>query len=95
MRDELKDANWHVYGLSVADFDYTVGIVERTIDSTMKIAKQETKNLEDDPSDAAGEILSDMRYYAWIETQYLWQFVLPVALAGPIRGNYHHCVLKA
>jgi hypothetical protein len=41
--------------------------------------------LEDDPSDAAGEILSDMRYYAWIETQYLWQFVLPVALAGRIR----------
>lgn len=76
MRSELKKFNWFTYGLTVADFDYTVDIVSGMVESRMRIAKIDTKNLEDDPSDAAGEILSDVRYYAWIECQYLWHFCL-------------------
>lgn len=72
----MKNANWHVYGLCEADFDYTVNMVEALATCRMTAARQETKELEDDPSDEAGEILSDVRYYAWIETQYLWHFCL-------------------
>jgi hypothetical protein len=91
LRDELKNANWHVYGLSEADFDYTINLVETLIESRIKVARQERENLENDPSDAAGEILSDVRYYAWIEAQYLWHFCLwrlQAILEGMITNDF-------
>ena len=33
MRTAVKTFDWHLYGLSIQDFDYTVDIVKRIIDS--------------------------------------------------------------
>ena len=76
MRSALKSFDWHLYGLSTEDFDYTVNIVKRIIKSRGEAVERDLSDLEQDPADAAKEILSDVKYYTWIENQYFWHFCL-------------------
>jgi hypothetical protein len=76
MRSALKTFDWHIYGLSIEDFDYTVDIVNRIIRLRGQAVDRELSDLEQDPTDAAKEILSDVKYYTWIEDQYFWHFCL-------------------
>ena len=33
MRDELKKFDWHTYGLKFSDFDYTIDLIDKLINS--------------------------------------------------------------
>lgn len=46
MRKELKDFNWHVYGLSLSDYEYTFQIVTEVIRDRQKQLQQKIDTLE-------------------------------------------------
>lgn len=85
MRPELKEIDWHVYGLSTQDYDYTLKIVEEIIEDRkqqlgLKINNikvfDEQGNIIDNSSDGVEEVISDISYYNYIENLYLWHFAL-------------------
>ena len=43
MRNELKNTNWHTYGLSINDFDYTLRLITEIIDDRERVAQLNTK----------------------------------------------------
>jgi len=73
MRKELKNFNWHIYGLRVSDFDYTLNLVRDVIRD--RKYKLETKIAEYDNVEDV-EIVADICHYNYIENQYLWSFAL-------------------
>ena len=85
MRPELKKADWHVYGLSIYDYDYTLRLVKEIIEDRKQQLKikidnikvyDEQGNIVDNSSDGVGEVISDISYYNFIDNLYLWHFAL-------------------
>lgn len=74
VRDELKQLDYHVYGLAERDFDYFLDVVRRLQEAHLKRTEESIAHLRDDPD--AVEIVSDVAYYAWIDTVYLWEYAL-------------------
>ncbi|AKQ46054.1 hypothetical protein TH63_11035 [Rufibacter radiotolerans] len=85
MRKELKDFNWHVYGLSLSDYEYTFQIVTEVIRDRKKQLQQKIDTLEvfdgdgnliDLSTGEGDEAIDDISYYNYIENLYLWHFGL-------------------
>jgi len=85
MRKELKDFDWHTYGVSEDDFDYTVRLVEEIIEDRQnhlqtKIDKIKVYdfdgNLIDNSTGVADEAIDDLQYYTYVDHLFLWQFAL-------------------
>lgn len=74
MREELKRLDYHVYGLKPTDFDYFLDIVRRVGEAHLAKTRDSLAHLKDDPD--AVEFVADTGYYAWIDTQYLWEYAL-------------------
>ena len=98
MRKKLKsltEKDYQLYGLSEADFDYTLRIVTELIDSHQeKIRVQiEQAKIDYPQEDIWGEIQSDLAYYAWVDEQCLWQFCL-WRIQGIFEGLITHTFLS-
>ena len=76
MRKELKNFEWHVYGLSKNDFEETIRIVKSFIKARKEELKQESERVRKRDPICADDILDDIFYYAGIDMQFLWQFCL-------------------
>lgn len=75
MRKELKDFDWHVYGLSTSDFDYII----RVFDDLIKLSRNaldEKLGEINEKEEGYEEIYSDLSYYNDIDNQHLWSFAL-------------------
>ncbi len=72
MREELKNYQWHVYGLSKSDFDYTLRLVNEIIEDRQSQLINQINNLPDKNE----EVIDDMAYYNYIDNLYLWTFAL-------------------
>ena len=85
LRKELKDFDWHIYGLSKDDFEYTLRLIKEIIadrQSQLQIqidnieVYDEKGNLLDNSTGIADEAISDIAYYNYIDNLYLWSFGL-------------------
>lgn len=83
MRDELKNFDWHVYGLDQSDFDYTLRLIGQIIeDRVNQLPKQIegtdsfNENGEKLKEEAQDEILDDIVYYTWIDNFFVCEFGL-------------------
>lgn len=85
MRDELKDFDWHVYGLQTGDFSATLGLIDEIIsDRDEKLQSQISETFVYDEKgeklsndhDGGYEILDDLRYYKWIDDFFIYHFGL-------------------
>ena len=83
MRDKLKIFEWHLYGLSINDYDYVFSMLkdllkERKIVLGIKRKEIDNKNkqLKKDkmPFDYTGEEISDLAYYSYLRHVFLWEF---------------------
>lgn len=90
MREELKNMNWHLYGLRIEDLDYTLRLVRDIIAGRKELLEQERVRLKrEKPEDVTGEIISDLAHYNWVENQYLWHFCL-----WRMQAVYEHLVVQ-
>lgn len=85
MRNELKNFNWHLYGLRIDDYDYTFSILKELLKDRKKILKIENKRIDKKnnqlkknklPYDDTGEEISDIAYYSFIRHIFLWEFAI-------------------
>jgi hypothetical protein len=84
MRDELKNFNWHVYGLSLTDFDYTLRLVGQIIEDRINQLPKRVEgsvgyNENGDKvtgEEIENEVLDDLAYYTWIDNFFVCQFGL-------------------
>ncbi len=72
MREELKNTDWHTYGLSISDYDYTKRLIKEIIEDRNKQIETKTKKLEAKKIDY--EAISDLNYYAYIDNLFIWHF---------------------
>lgn len=85
MRQKLKDINWHVYGLSPQEFQYTLTLVNEFQEARVLQIKEKIKNTniwDQDgntipiDSERAFEALDDLHYYHYIDSITVLQFGL-------------------
>jgi hypothetical protein len=85
MRKELKEFNWHVYGLNCSDLDYTIGLIDEIISDRQGQLKVKTDSIEcydesgklvDISTGIGDEAIDDIHYYNYIENLFLWHFAL-------------------
>jgi len=79
MRDQLREigeADYWVYGLSVSDFDYTVSLARGLVAAKRAEFKRYEAETRASSPEAADDILDDVAYYNWVDTQYVWHFCL-------------------
>lgn len=72
MRAELSNNNWHVYGLSTSDYDYTVTLLKDVIIDRQKQLEIKIKKLKKVDYDATDDLL----YYTYIDNLFLLHFAL-------------------
>lgn len=72
MREELKNFQWHIYGLSKEDFGYTLRLVNEIIEDRENQLMQQINNLQEKNE----EVIDDMAYYNYIDNLFLWTFAL-------------------
>ncbi|MEP6262495.1 MAG: hypothetical protein ABJ092_13020 [Gillisia sp.] len=72
MREELKNTDWHTYGLSISDYDYTSRLIKDLIKD--RNAQIRTKVLELERQKTDSEAISDLLYYADTDNQFIWHF---------------------
>lgn len=100
MRKELKDFDWHVYGLDISDFDNTLNLIKEIIQDRDLQLKQKIENLElynengkliDIKSEDAFEAIDDISYYYETDNLFLWHFGLwrlQGIFEGILKQNY-------
>ena len=80
MREALRtlvESDYWVYGLTEADFEYTVRLTESVIERQERaLMEEERRTREEHPYQEADDMLDDNLYYARVETDYLWHFCL-------------------
>ena len=85
MRQELKDINWHIYGLSPQEFEYTLTLVKEFQEARVLQIKEKIKNTHITDQDGntipidsedAFEALDDIHYYHYIDSITVFQFGL-------------------
>lgn len=72
MREELKNTDWHAYGLSISDYDYTGRLIQDIIDDRNEQIQIKGKKLESENIDS--EAIADLNYYAYIDHLFIWHF---------------------
>ena len=83
MRADLKHPPAPVYGLCESDFDYVLRLAKKVVESHRSLSRSQTEGLLGDST--GGEIASDIRHYAYIETVFLWEYAL-WRLQGVLEG---------
>ena len=89
MRKELKNFNWHTYGLESSDIDYTFQLVNNIISDRNEVLNLKIK--EYNSHSEKDEIISDISHYNFIENQYLWSFAIwriQAIFEGILKQNY-------
>jgi hypothetical protein len=85
MRKESEDYDWHVYGLKVTDFDFTLGTIDDIIFARASKLRDELVNVivtdekgtpVEKTHDGFQEVISDIAYYHWCEDLFIYQFAL-------------------
>ena len=97
MRAQLRDITEHdywLYGLTEADFDYTLGLVRGFLSDQQDVLekKEERAKLRYPDPAIHVEIISDLHHYSWVSCQVLWQFCL-WRLQGILEGLIVHSFL--
>jgi hypothetical protein len=72
LREELKNTDWHTYGLSISDYEYTNRLIKELIADRNEQILVKEKKLESENIDS--EAISDLRYYAYIDNLFIWHF---------------------
>jgi hypothetical protein len=72
VREELKNTDWHTYGLSISDYDYTKRLINDLINDRNEQVKIKGKELEAKNIDS--EAISDLNYYAYVDNLFIWHF---------------------
>ena len=72
VRKELKNTDWHTYGLSISDYYYTKRLILELIEDRNKQIEIKGKELESQKIDS--EAISDLNYYAYIDNLFIWHF---------------------
>ncbi|TXE14897.1 hypothetical protein ES692_17695 [Psychroserpens burtonensis] len=72
MREELKNTDWHTYGLSISDYEYTKRLINELICDRNEQIKIKGKELEAKNIDS--EAISDLNYYAYVDNLFIWHF---------------------
>lgn len=84
MRAELLDFDWHGYGLSVRDYEYTLRLVKNIIQDRIDhlpkrvegaVGYDENGNILSG-TEIENEVLDDLAYYTWIDNFYVCHFGL-------------------
>ncbi len=85
MRKELNNLEWHIYGVSEKDYDYTFRLVKEIINhrqnqinekiDSIKVCDNK-ENLLNDSKGITDEVISDLSYYNYVENLFLWHFGL-------------------
>lgn len=79
MRDELKKFDWHTYGLKFSDFDYTIDLIDKLINSqnvVFEIEMEKVKMQYKNEPDIYEEIISDVGHYDYLDNLFLNHFAL-------------------
>ena len=76
MRENLKNFQWHFYGLKCADIDYTVQMVDNIVTDRLNLSKQRAIKILNEGGEGADEAAADFSHYDHVETEYLWHFCL-------------------
>jgi len=76
VREELKNFDWHGYGLGISDLNYTISIVQNVLEERKQLVEERWARLREESPDIADDIMDDVAYYTWVENQYLWTFCL-------------------
>ena len=79
MREQLKGylkAEYRVYGLGLDDYSYTMRLAQEYVDAKLKVFRQYAERLRAEKTEFADEILDDVGYYAYTDTEYVWHFCL-------------------
>lgn len=79
MREELKNFNWHTYGLDLSDFDLTLTFMEELFEARelqLKMSIDEMRSNNEYSEDDLGEIISDRSYYSYVDDLLIYQYTL-------------------
>jgi hypothetical protein len=79
MREQLKryiEQDYWVYGLGLEDYSYTVRLAKEFVDAKIKLFRQYAERVRTENPESADDILSDVGYYTYTETEYVWHFCL-------------------
>jgi hypothetical protein len=81
VRDTLKtlsESDYWIYGLDLDELDYTISLVVGFLSAADQATEIHLSDCDfgDLDEETIGEIVSDHRYYNWIEKPYLWAFAL-------------------
>ena len=96
MRAKLKrlaESDYRVNSLREDDFDYTMRLLQQFVQAQATVYKLEDERVRAEEPELADDILDDVAYYNWIDTQYIWHFGLwrlQGILEGLITGTFLH-----
>ena len=79
MRKKLKnivESDYWVYGLKEEDFEYTFRLAKELVEAKFEVYRQEEERVKQDQQELVDDILDDIAYYTYIDTQYVWHFCL-------------------
>lgn len=76
VRPELTQPHPEVYRLTEGDIADSLSLTERLVASHVFRTEHELRDLRNDPSDTAVEIISDAAHYANLDISYIWAFTL-------------------
>jgi hypothetical protein len=76
LRHELRDFDWHCYGLGLSDIDYTISIVRNVQNDRELLVRQRWDKVREENPAHVDDIMGDVSYYTWVENQYFWAFCL-------------------
>ncbi|MGB9006424.1 MAG: hypothetical protein WCB96_11930 [Candidatus Aminicenantales bacterium] len=76
MRNELKNFNWHIYGLGERDIDFAYDLVKDIINDRNKILGDYSERIKKEYPESFTDIMDDIGYYHGLENLIFWQFAL-------------------
>lgn len=96
MREELKGylgQDYWVYGLGLEDYPYTIRLAKEFVDAKLELYRQYAERIRVENPDSAADILDDVAYYNYTDTEYVWHFCL-WRLQAIFEGIMVHKVLR-
>ncbi len=79
MRELLKrytQNDYWVYGLTLSDYEYTIHLAREYVDAKTKAYLQYAEKVRAEEPELANDILDDIAYYNYTDTEYVWHFCL-------------------
>ena len=76
MRESLQNHDWHLYGLSIQDIEYTISIEETLREESDEYIKNRWEMERVKNPDIADDIMDDIAYYSFVNKQYILEFCI-------------------